>query len=572
MSKSIKAHLKTSREFIAQTRQGLAGYLLEHLHSIEPSRLRHLTSHNLANDIQSLYADTGNLRLQLAPDPEVYGRAFAACEWLVIHEFVESRPGGGLAFTDKGQTVNTAAKFQIYFRQGNEAIDDGEPDLSLQGLGSSNSPEQLESILGAVDRPILGHVLFMDIVGHTLAGMTHQRDVTEGLKAAVAGTREFRRARSGSQLVSLPTGDGMALVFFDSPETPVYCAIELSKALKSMPEINLRIGIHSGLVHRVADINANSNVSGPGINLAQRVMDCGDAGHILLSRTVAEMLAPTGDWSDRLHDLGEVEVKHGARIHAFNFFDHEVGNSTLPHKFTANEAVPKLGQVEAAVQTARGHSDLEGYPGVELAKVWRTTVINRLIPLAETQAVSLATFPRYWDALNLRPINFSVLLDEVRIGANLTQFLEGYPELQDMLSTQSQQVNGLHACIKRLHEELTSEEICVSIKSILLSSGGSDDSWDQLLDRLHIDEHLMLSALAGYIINQSTEIGGDVLSEIWQKHRTDFLSLRKHEKILRYCDDLSDIGGRLIVLDRMISDLLKAIRAELGRRWKISYE
>ena len=120
-------------------------------------------------------------------------------------------------------------------------------------------------------------------------------------------------------LVRIPTGDGMALIFRDTVEAPLRCAVEISEAIKTHPEIHLRMGIHSGPVSEVTDVNERTNIAGAGIDIAQRVMDCGDAGHILLSRHAAEDLAPHPRWNRYLHDLGECEVKHGARVSVVSF-------------------------------------------------------------------------------------------------------------------------------------------------------------------------------------------------------------------------------------------------------------
>src|SRR4029077_20517650 len=143
----------------------------------------------------------------------------------------------------------------------------------------------------------------------------------------------FREAEAAGKLIRLSTGDGMALVFSNSAEAPVECALEISKALKTYPQIQLRMGMHSGPVNAVSDVNDRSNVTGAGINMAQRVMDCGDAGHILLSRHVAEDLRQSRQWQPCLHDLGECEVKHGAHVHVFNLYTDELGNPDVPGKF-----------------------------------------------------------------------------------------------------------------------------------------------------------------------------------------------------------------------------------------------
>ena len=178
----------------------------------------------------------------------------------------------------------------------------------------------------------MGHVLFMDIVAYSSKPMCEQRKLVAVLSEAVRQAPTFTRAHQKQRLISLPTGDGVALVFFGDPEAPARCALELSQELRGHPELKLRMGIHTGPVYRVDDINANQNVSGGGINIAQRVMDCGDEGHILVSEAVADTLIQLGKWDNYLHDLGEVEVKHGFRVHIYNLQDGEVGNAEVPRK------------------------------------------------------------------------------------------------------------------------------------------------------------------------------------------------------------------------------------------------
>ena len=183
----------------------------------------------------------------------------------------------------------------------------------------------------------IAHVLFMDLVGYSTQPMDLQTKYLRALQRIVGETPEFRRAEADHQLMSLPTGDGMALVFFGDPVMPLRCALSIAAGLKDHPELKLRMGVHSGPVYRVADINANSNVAGGGINLAQRVMDCGDAGHILLSRSVAETVKQISTWAPYVYDLGEHSVKHGTRIHLYNFCKGELGNSAVPNKLKTLE-------------------------------------------------------------------------------------------------------------------------------------------------------------------------------------------------------------------------------------------
>src|SRR5437588_7994891 len=178
----------------------------------------------------------------------------------------------------------------------------------------------------------IGHVLFIDIVGYSKLLITDQSDRLQELKEIVWGTEQFRQAQAEGKLLRLPTGDGGALVFRNHLEAPVLCAMEISKELKRHPELQVRMGIHSGPVNEITDLNAQANIAGAGINVAQRIMDCGDAGHILLSKRVADDLEQYPRWRSLLHDLGECEVKHGLQIRVANFYGDEIGNSQLPRK------------------------------------------------------------------------------------------------------------------------------------------------------------------------------------------------------------------------------------------------
>ena len=197
----------------------------------------------------------------------------------------------------------------------------------------------------------IGHVLFIDVVGYSKLLINQQSDQIEKLKEIVRGSEQFRLAEADGKLLRLPTGDGGALVFRTTPEAPVLCALEIATALKNHPEIQVRMGIHSGPVNEITDLNAQANIAGAGINIAQRVMDCGDAGHILLSKRVADDLEHYPRWQPHLNSLGECEVKHGARIEIVNFYRDGIGNPQTPKKFRQAKAarVAKLGKVGAAV-------------------------------------------------------------------------------------------------------------------------------------------------------------------------------------------------------------------------------
>src|SRR5437588_8661295 len=181
----------------------------------------------------------------------------------------------------------------------------------------------------------IAHVLFIDIVGYSKLSINDQHGAVDELTRAVRGSERFQNAETDGRLTKIPSGDGMALVFHQSPEEPVECAVEISRAMKEHPEIRLRMGVHSGPVSGVIDVNERTNVAGAGINMAQRVMDCGDSGHILLSKHVAEDLEEYEKWRPLLHDLGTCEVKHGVRVGITNLYDNKIGNSQLPKKLQA---------------------------------------------------------------------------------------------------------------------------------------------------------------------------------------------------------------------------------------------
>src|ERR1700756_5485856 len=180
----------------------------------------------------------------------------------------------------------------------------------------------------------IGHVLFIDIVGYSKLMSNEQSEQIQTLREIVRGTEQFRLAEAQGKLVRLPTGDGGALVFRNSLEAPVLCALEIGKALKSHPELHVRMGIHSGPVNEVTALNEQANIAGAGINIAQRVMDCGDAGHILISKRVADDLEQYPQWRSHLSDLGECEVKHGTRVSIVNLYTDEAGNRAAPQKFS----------------------------------------------------------------------------------------------------------------------------------------------------------------------------------------------------------------------------------------------
>src|SRR5439155_2881595 len=211
----------------------------------------------------------------------------------------------------------------------------------------------------------IAHLLFIDVVGYSKLLVNEQIELMQELNRIVRGTECFREAEASGKLIRLPTGDGMVLLFFRSPEQPARCALEISQVLRSQTHIQLRMGVHSGPVNQVVDVNDQMNIAGAGINIGQRVMDCGDAGHILLSRHVAEDLEHYPRWQAHLHELGECEVKHGVRISVVNLYNEDVGNPAVPERFRKAQAAappaqptvisstkPSLGLVSGIVSLA----------------------------------------------------------------------------------------------------------------------------------------------------------------------------------------------------------------------------
>src|SRR5437667_1767176 len=205
----------------------------------------------------------------------------------------------------------------------------------------------------------IAHVLFMDVVGYSKLLVNEQREMMQQLNQLVRKTAQFQTSEANGKLISIPSGDGMALVFFQSLEEPVQCALEISRLLKNYPRLQLRMGVHSGPVDQIKDVNDRLNVAGAGINFAQRVMDCGDAGHILVSKRVADDLAQDSLWQPLLHELGEIEVKHGVKLGIVNLYTSDLGNPEPPEKLSRDQAASQL--------TRFPHSELPAAPEKSIA-------------------------------------------------------------------------------------------------------------------------------------------------------------------------------------------------------------
>jgi TolB-like protein/Flp pilus assembly protein TadD len=223
----------------------------------------------------------------------------------------------------------------------------------------------------------IGHVLFIDIVGYSKLLITEQSEQLDVLKKIVRGTEQFRLAEAEGRLLRLPTGDGGALVFRTNPEAPVLCASEISKELTKHPGLHVRMGIHSGPVNEITDLNEQANIAGAGVNIAQRVMDCGDAGHILLSKHVADDLGQYPRWRSFLHELGECEVKHGVRVDVINFYGDGIGNPQVPGRF----------------QILKKHRARTRWAAIAAAVLLLVGVIAASVFVSKKSAISISTAP-----------------------------------------------------------------------------------------------------------------------------------------------------------------------------------
>src|SRR5438132_3088057 len=222
---------------------------------------------------------------------------------------------------------------------------------------------------GAGVRLEIGHVLFMDLVGYSKLLLDEQRELVEHLTEIVRNTEQVRAAETADKVIRLPAGDGMALVFFNSPEAPVQCAIEIAEKLKQYPQLKLRMGIHSGPVNEVRDVNGRANVTGAGINMAQRVMDCGDAGHILLSKRLADDLAQYRHWQPHLHELREFTVKHGVSLQLVNLYTDEVGNPEVPAKLKRLHQEEPAAKMTSSAEGSGGRNRLLFFAALLLALI-----------------------------------------------------------------------------------------------------------------------------------------------------------------------------------------------------------
>jgi TolB-like protein/class 3 adenylate cyclase/Tfp pilus assembly protein PilF len=354
----------------------------------------------------------------------------------------------------------------------------------------------------------IAHVLFLDVVGYSKLLVDEQRTVIDELNGVVRQTDEYQQAESAGRLIKIPTGDGMALVFYSSPEDPVECALEISRALKEHPNLRVRMGVHSGPVSGVVDLNARANVAGAGINMAQRVMDCGDGGHVLLSKQVSEVLEQYGHWRPHLHDLGECEVKHGVRLSIVNLYTEDLGNPAIPEKV-------KLARAMAAKERRRA---LKRWSFVGLlilvaaaAAIGFIVVRNqpqRLITGAAIAAKSIAVLP--FENLSLDPDNAffadgvqdEILTDLARIAdlkvisrTSVMQYKSGVARNLREIAQQLGVAHILEGSVQRAGNR-------VRINAQLIDARTDAHLWAQIYDRDLTDVFAIQSEIARIIADQ----------------------------------------------------------------------
>jgi TolB-like protein len=345
----------------------------------------------------------------------------------------------------------------------------------------------------------IGHVLFIDIVGYSKLLVNEQSGMLRELNELVSGTREFREAEAEAKLIRLPTGDGMALVFRTDPEAPAQCALEIARALKEHPRIALRMGIHSGPVNEVVDVNQRQNIAGAGINMAQRVMDCGDAGHIFVSKHVAEDLEQHDRWRPLLHDLGSCEVKHGVRIEISNLYSDEVGNPQLPKKLEA----------------VRKHRAHVRWAAVAIGLLVLGAIVAAFIIVSRRQTTSLTAISEKSIAV-LPFVDMSAGKDQEYfsdgISEELLNLLAKIPQLQVTARTSSFAFKGKETGIPEIARTLNVAHVLegsvrkagnsVRITAQLIKAGTNTHLWSQTYDRKLDDIFAIQDEIAADVVKQ----------------------------------------------------------------------
>jgi len=345
----------------------------------------------------------------------------------------------------------------------------------------------------------IAHVLFLDIVGYSKLSVNEQHARVDELNQIVRASEQFQKAEGANRILKIPTGDGMALVFYRSPEEPAQCAFEISRALKDNQRLQVRMGIHSGPVSGVVDVNERTNVAGAGINLAQRVMDCGDAGHILVSKHVAEDLAEYERWRPFLHDIGTFEVKHGVRVSVTNLYSDEVGNPNLPSK----------------LQAVKKHHAHVRWAAVATGLLVLGAIVAAFMIVSRRPTTSLTAIPEKSIAV-LPFVNMSE--DKANeyfsdgISEELLNLLAKIPQLQVTARTSSFSFKGKGVAIPEIARTLRVAHVLegsvrkagnsVRITAQLIKAGTDAHLWSQTYDRKLDDIFAIQDEIAADVVKQ----------------------------------------------------------------------
>jgi adenylate cyclase len=346
----------------------------------------------------------------------------------------------------------------------------------------------------------IAHVLFLDIVGYSKLSVNEQHARIEELNEIVRLSEQFRKAEGANRILKIPTGDGMALVFYKTPEEPAQCAVEISRALKDNRRLQVRMGIHSGPVSGVVDVNQRTNVAGAGINMAQRVMDCGDAGHILVSRHVAEDLEEYERWRPYLHDIGAFEVKHGARVSVTNLYSDEVGNPDLPSKLRAIKkrharvrwAAVAIGLVALAAVVAAVMMIISRRPATSLTAMPEKSIA--VLPFVDMSAGKDQEY--FSDGISEELLNLLAKIPQLQVTARTSSFAfkgkeTGIPEIARTLRV-------AHVLEGSVRKAGTS----VRITAQLIKAGTDTHLWSQTYDRKLDDIFAIQDEIAADVVKQ----------------------------------------------------------------------
>lgn len=423
--------------------------------------------------------------------------------------------------------------------------------------------EEIAEKLAEEPEPVLAHVLFIDVVGYSKQPMDKQRDIINQLTKVVDDLRIVKRFRNKNGLCTLPTGDGMALVFFGSEIKPhVDAAIDLHKALAGNEEIRLRAGIHTGPVHRVIDINRKSNVSGVGINVAQRVMDCGDAGHILVSKAVAEMLIGLGGWENCLEEVGVVTVKHNTTVHLFNLSGEGFGNPAPPKKSTdASKASSDFKWENTVTQE-------EVYPTKEIVRAWFDDAINPLIEDLKDEEERLADETWKWSHKHSRFQEFHYISPASSEG-NKEDFLDQYPTIVELLELHDTSLTNLNDRGEALFRELTQnrsfrDAYCKAARPEALlelrekNPNFRDRGWAQIFSELFPSksDESIIAMLAEFSMNRRILENHFCMFPFWNVHKQTFIDL------VSPCETYPAVVHARQALLRVVRQVITTLKAE----------